>query len=117
MIHSQGRERSSWYVDDLFLVAGEGVRDSLASAAEAVLDGAEHALSLLGGVVATGASGITDLLSSGLLALRLNGSGDAVTSSSQGLAGLVESRLLGVGGDLLLCLLAETLAHVVRHVD
>lgn len=41
---------------------------------------------------------------------RLDSTGSAVSEPSDGLAGLVESRLLGVGGDLLLGLLAESLA-------
>lgn len=40
----------------------------------------------------------------------LDGTGSAVIGSSYGLLGLVESRLLGVGSDLLLGLVAEILA-------
>lgn len=56
----------------LFLVASgrvEGVGDGLASIAETLLDGAEDTLALLRCVVAAGAGRVSDLLSSGLLAL------------------------------------------------
>lgn len=42
----------------------------------------------------------------------LESAGSAIGCASDGLLGLLESRLLGVGGDLLLGLLAEALASV-----
>lgn len=56
----------------LFLVAREGVRNRLAGVAEALLDGAEDTLTLLLGIVAARAGGVTELLCGGLLALCLS---------------------------------------------
>ena len=44
----------------------------------------------------------------------LDGCGSLVAGTCNGLAGLVEGRLLGVRGGLLLGLLAESLAPVVK---
>jgi hypothetical protein len=49
--------------------AGESVGDALASVAEGVLSLLHDALALVGGIVAAGAGGVAELLSSGLLAL------------------------------------------------
>jgi len=49
--------------------AGNGIGDALASIAESVLGRLHHALALAGGVVAAGASGVTELLAGRLLAL------------------------------------------------
>ena len=102
----------------LLLVASglvESVSHRLTGVAEAILNGTKDTLALIGSLVASRACGITKLLSCGLLALRLNGTSNTVASSGECLAGLIEGGLLAVRSDLLLRLLAETLAESVRH--
>ena len=107
---------SSRHISDskrLLAVAGEGIGDRLGSVANGVRRLLGNALAL----VTAGAGSVTDLLACALLALRLDGSGNAVASARQALAGLLGGRLLGVGGDLLGDLVTESLAKSVRHIE
>jgi hypothetical protein len=98
----------------LLLVAAKSVGNGAGSVVEAVLSLLEDTIALLGGVVGTATDGVANLLAGRLLALcevlayvetrsggrgvrtRLNGAGNAVTSSRDVLADLVGGGLLGV---------------------
>lgn len=106
--------RLTWHA--LLLVARQRVTDGLASAAEAVLNRTQGALALVLGAVTAGAGGISEFLRCRLVALGLDGSSNLIANTRGTLRRLLHRGLLGVWSDLLRCLLAETLAKVVRHV-
>jgi hypothetical protein len=100
----------------LLVATAESVGDGVGSVAEAVLSLLHDTLALLGGVVGAATDGVANLLAGGLLALctvlayvearaaasgvrtRLNGAGNAVSSSGDVLTDLVGGGLLRVRG-------------------
>jgi len=97
----------------LFLASTQSVRDGLSCGRGGVLGRLEVALARVLGVIGTGASRVRKFLGGRLVTLWLQGAGHLVTETSDVLGSFVESGLLGVRGDLLLDLLADTFTSAI----